>query len=188
MSSVRLAPALDLPLDGVGEPADARTQVLRLFDENATGLRRYARSAGLTTDEAEDVVQEAFLSLFRHLRGGGSQANLHGWLVVVTHRLSLKQRERRARRDRREAPLEPAATHMMTGTDDDPEAILADGRRRRRLRAVVRALPARDRQCLYLRAEGLPYRDIARTLGVSLGTVAKLLARSVLRLSNAIQE
>jgi len=50
---------------------------------------------------------------------------------------------------------------------------------------VIRALPARDRHCLFLRAEGLRYRDIAETLGMSLGGVAKSLARSVTRLMNA---
>ena len=50
---------------------------------------------------------------------------------------------------------------------------------------VVQALPARDRRCLLLRAEGLRYRDIANTLGMSLGGVAKSLARSIGRLVNA---
>jgi RNA polymerase sigma-70 factor (ECF subfamily) len=50
------------------------------------------------------------------------------------------------------------------------------------LQGQIEALPERDRQCLLLRAEGLPYRDIARVLGVSLGFVAKSLARSFGRL------
>ena len=43
----------------------------------------------------------------------------------------------------------------------------------------------RDRQCLFLRAEGLRYRDIARTLDLSLGGVAKSLGRTMTRLTNA---
>ena len=67
----------------------------------------------------------------------------------------------------------------------NPEQQLADDRRVRRLRAVVRALPERDRQRLFLRAEGLGYRDIAKTLNISLGGVAKSLARTMTRLTNA---
>jgi len=67
----------------------------------------------------------------------------------------------------------------------NPEQQLADDRRVRRLRAVVRALPERDRQCLFLRAEGLGYRDIAKTLNISLGGVAKSLVRTMTRLTNA---
>jgi RNA polymerase sigma-70 factor (ECF subfamily) len=46
-------------------------------------------------------------------------------------------------------------------------------------------MPERDRQCVYLRAEGLCYRDIARTLGISLGSVAKSLTRALTRLTSA---
>ena len=67
----------------------------------------------------------------------------------------------------------------------NPEVRLALAERARRVRSVFRALSARDRQCLFLRAEGLRYRDIARTLGISLGGVAKSLARSMSRFVNA---
>jgi RNA polymerase sigma-70 factor, ECF subfamily len=67
----------------------------------------------------------------------------------------------------------------------DPEQQLSDDRRRQRLCQVLRAMPERDRQCVYLRAEGLCYRDIARTLGISLGSVAKSLTRALTRLTSA---
>jgi DNA-directed RNA polymerase specialized sigma24 family protein len=38
---------------------------------------------------------------------------------------------------------------------------------------------------LFLRAEALGYRDIAKTLNISLGSVAKSLARTMTRLTNA---
>jgi RNA polymerase sigma-70 factor (ECF subfamily) len=166
---------------------NAQVEVLRLFDECAPDLRRYVRSCGLAPDAAEDVVQEAFLALFRHLCLGGSRSNLRGWLVQVCFRSALKHRERQARRDRRETTWDPALVDGAIDPAADPETRLSDDQRQRRLRAVVRALPERDRQCLSLRAEGLPYRDIARTLGVSLGTVAKSLARAAARLSNAMR-
>jgi len=176
-----------LPDDAAASPTVQR-EVLQLFDECAPGLRRYVRSCGLTPDAAEDVVQDAFLALFRHLCLGGSRRNLRGWLVQVCYRSALKQRERGARRDRRETPWAPHLVNTAIDPTDSPEARLSAHRRQRRLRAVVRALPWRDRQCLYLRADGLPYRDIAKALGVSLGTVAKSLARAVTRLSSAVHE
>ena len=54
------------------------------------------------------------------------------------------------------------------------------------MRAVLRAMPERDRQCVYLRAEGLRYREIANVLGMSLGGVAKSLARAIARLSAGV--
>ena len=69
----------------------------------------------------------------------------------------------------------------------NPEEQLVEDRRGRRLRSVLAALPERDRQCVYLRAEGLRYREIAKTLDISLGAVAKSLTRAMTRLTNAVE-
>jgi RNA polymerase sigma-70 factor (ECF subfamily) len=52
---------------------------------------------------------------------------------------------------------------------------------------VVDALPERERLCLHLRHDGLRYRDIAKVLDISLGAVAKLLARAIARLERTDQ-
>ena len=57
--------------------------------------------------------------------------------------------------------------------------------RQSRLRSVVAALSEQDRCCLHLRAEGLRYREIAEVLGISLGSVAASLGRSLERLMRA---
>lgn len=189
MSSPKMPlPSIDLPLP-VGLVADRRVddaavqaEVLRLFDECADGLRRYASAFGLTPAASEDIVQEAFLSLFRHLRLGRSRENLRGWLYRVVHNLALKQRER----GRRWLSVDAGALAIrLEDPEVNPEERLAEAQRRDRLRAVARALPERDRRCLYLRAEGLNYRDIAGTLGVSLGSVAKSLTRAFERLHHS---
>lgn len=182
-----LGVSLPASLAGYGAESTASTQedVLRLFDECAPGLRRYVSAFGLTTEITEDIVQEVFLELFRHLRLGRSRANLRGWIFRVGHNLALKHRERAARRHRWEGTWDVELVDRVIDPAANPEQQLADDRRVRRLRAVVLALPERDRQCLFLRAEGLRYRDIARTLDLSLGGVAKSLARSMTRLTNA---
>ena len=180
---------ISLPASLIGYGADSTTapqdEVLRLFDECASGLRRYVASFGLPAEVTEDVVQEVFLQLFRHLRLGRSRANLRGWIFRVGHNLALKQRAKAARRYRQERAWDVALANGVIDPAASPEQQLAHDRRRRRLLAVVRVLPERDRQCLFLRAEGLRYRDIARTLDLSLGGVAKSLARTMTRLMNA---
>jgi RNA polymerase sigma-70 factor (ECF subfamily) len=163
-------------------PRAADEEVLLLFDRCAPSLVRYVVSFGLSRQEAEDVVQEVFLALFRHLRLERSRRNLTGWLFQVAHNLALKQRRRMQRRptmawdDSANQCADPAL---------NPEMLLAQRERRERLAPVVQALPPRDRRCLLLRAAGLRYRDIAGIVGMSLGGVAKSLARSVTRLVNA---
>jgi RNA polymerase sigma-70 factor, ECF subfamily len=165
-----------------GEEA-LHTEVLALFDEHAPGLHRYVCSFGLGTDGARDIVQEVFLSLHRHLSLDRPRTNLKGWLFRVAHNLALKQRRTVSRR--MESALDDEFLDRLFDPAANPEERVASDQRRLRLRAVLRALPDRDQRCLYLRAEGLPYRDIGKALGISLGSVAKSLNRSLTRLMRA---
>lgn len=163
---------------------DAQAQTLRFFDEHAPRVHGYVRSFGLSPDAAEDVVQEVFLALYRHLLAGQPQHNMRSWLFRVAHNAALKHRQRA----RRQQPVGGAfddAVVLLADTADDPEQRMAADQGRQRLWAVVGALRERDRQCLLLRAEGLSYRHIAQTLGISLGSVAKSLARTFARLASA---
>lgn len=170
---------------GAESAASIQNEVLGLFDECAPRLRRYVGSFGLSVEATEDVIQEVFLQLFRHLQLGRSRANLRGWIFQVGHNLALKQRARMTRRQKTESTWDGSLEDLLIDPGFDPEQQLAEDRRGRRLRSVLHALPERDRRCLYLRAEGLRYRDIARTLDISLGSVAKSLTRAMARLMSA---
>jgi len=174
-----------VPVDVAGHGApDVEAEVLAHFDRSAPSLYRYARSFGFAQDEAEDIVQEAFLALFRHLRRGRDRQNLRAWLFRVAHNLALKQRRRaRSRVDR--ASWDDEAAAAACDPAPDPETRLVADERRQRLRAVVHALPEREQRCLRLRAEGLTYRDIAAIVHLSLAGVAKALGRAMTRLVNA---
>lgn len=158
---------------------------MRLFDSAAPGLRRYVRSCGVTQEAAEDIVQDAFVALFRHLQDGGARDNLRGWLARVSYRLALKHRQQLARRQRHEHAWDD--WRRYTHRSDNPEAQLTASQHDARVQAAFRALPERERQCLLLRAEGIRYRDIGKTLGISLGSVAKAIAYAIRRLSNAVE-
>lgn len=180
--------ALDLPLQSdratLAERENVRAEVLRLFDDCAPRLHRYACSCGLTPQAADDVVQDTFVQLYRHLCLGRSRQNLHGWLFTVCHRLARKHRARAAQRFGREGTLDADGPDATLDPADDPEQQFTRQDHSRRLRAAIRAMPERQRQCLALRADGLGYREIARALGISLGSVAKALAQAVFRLSH----
>lgn len=184
-------PALDLIVGSAAHArpatADVEATVLALFDAHASRLRRYVCRCGLTPDAADDVVQEAFVALFRHLQQGGNAENLPGWLVQVCFRLALKARHRSAKRSAQEASLD-AGAFDVADSSVSIEARLVTRQRRRWVSAVVQALPERDRQCLSMRADGVTYRTIARELGMSLGAVAKAVTRAAARLSRGMRE
>jgi RNA polymerase sigma-70 factor (ECF subfamily) len=57
--------------------------------------------------------------------------------------------------------------------DADPEQQAIARQRSLRLQAALARLPARQQECLHLRAEGLRYREIAEVLGAGVSTVAE---------------
>jgi RNA polymerase sigma-70 factor, ECF subfamily len=166
------------------KPSRLETEVMELYDQFHDPLLRYALSLGISFHDAEEVLQEAFLSLFRHLQSGKSRANLPGWLFRVTHNLGLKQRYVNLRSDAK-MTSDWATVKRQLDPSPDAEQELLSAQRRDRLMAVVHALPDADQCCLKLRAEGFRYREIASLLGMSLGAVSISLTRSLARLKRA---
>jgi RNA polymerase sigma-70 factor (ECF subfamily) len=167
-------------------PSELENEIIGLFDQMRGRILRYALSFGLPVTDAEEVLQEAFLALHQHLLRGKSRDSLPGWLFRVTHNLSLKRRSVIARTSG--GPLtEQAAAEPIVIADPQPgpEEQFSFRQQQDRLRSVVDALPEMDRACLHLRAEGLRYREIAEVLGISVGSVANSLVRSLARLSTA---
>lgn len=161
-------------------------EVLAVFDRLRDRLMIYLlRPNRLSVQDCEEVVQEAFLALFQHLRRGGSRQNLSGWLFRVVHNLGLK----RVQSFYRQSQTCVALTSEEVAADPglNPEDAFAQNERQRHLQAVVSALPEQDQRCLALRAEGLRYREIAGVLGMSLGAVAKSLERSLERIARVAE-
>jgi RNA polymerase sigma-70 factor (ECF subfamily) len=172
----------DLSLLGRPEPAPLpEDEVILLFNQLRDPLLRYTVSLGVGVADGEDLIQDVFISLFRHLQLGRSRSNLRGWLFRVAHNQALKHRGRALR-----LPLFPTdAPEVHASPDANPEERFVRGQRNRRLLSVVESMPEADRNCLLLRAEGLRYREIADALGMSLGAVSKSIARSFEKLNRA---
>lgn len=156
-------------------------EVVALFDEFRLPLLRYLSSFGLPLADGEEVLQEVFLSLFQHLQQGKSRENLRGWLFRVAHNLALKRRYR-AGRDLEQGTASPAIDPAP-----NPEDQMLTNQIRQRALQVAKALPEQDRRCLFLRAEGLRYREIAGILDMSLGAVSLSLTRSLARIARSTE-
>lgn len=167
-------------------PSAVEEQVVGLFDEVRVPLLRYLSAFPLAMSDSEDVIQEAFLSLFQQLQRGKTHQNLRGWLFRAAHNLALKRRMR-YRKAPENAGSFTEAEALMIDPGLNPEDQLAFNQTQRRLMAVVRALPEPHRWCLYLRAEGLRYREIAEMVGMSLGAVSLSLERCLALIARAAQ-
>src|SRR2546423_9451469 len=82
---------------GAADPV--RDEVLRRFDELRDPLRRYLLCSGARPADADDVLQDTFLQLHRHLEKGGDRSNLYGWVFQVARNL-LRDERKSARHQR----------------------------------------------------------------------------------------
>jgi RNA polymerase sigma-70 factor (ECF subfamily) len=154
-------------------------EVEALYLECRDDVYRYLVSFGLTPAQAQDATQEAFLRLHQEARRGGMPRHPRAWVFKVAHNAGLAERLRLVNRS---VALEPE----MEGAAHDPspsaERLAMERQDASRLRRAIAALSEQQRRCLYLRAEGLRYADIAGALGVGISTVAEFLARATARL------
>lgn len=165
-----------LPLPRLAQDTREATS---LYRELRKPLLRYLACLGLSADEAQDVVQDAFLTLHRHLASGGSQENIRAWLYRVAHN---RARNRQSSYDRRfAAPLDAAAAATLD--DATPERALLQKEKFRQLAGAIRELSRPERECLLLRAAGLRYREIGEVLDIATSTVGDAVDRAIKKLA-----
>jgi RNA polymerase sigma-70 factor, ECF subfamily len=133
-------------------------------------LRRYARALVGSTGDADDLVQDTLARAFDRLHLWRPERDMRVWLFSVMHNLFVDQG--RARRARPEAPLSDEA--LDAPATPEPGDVLE----RRRLSQALERLPAAQRQVVLLVAlEQLTYDEVARALGIPVGTVMSRLSR-----------
>ena len=150
----------------------------------------------LTRDEhdAEDVVQDAYLRAFKYFDGfNGSDART--WLLAIVRNTFYTWREKQTAR---EADVALAASDDPDGageidpadpSQESPSAELERDCDRRLVDRAIRALPVEFREVIVLRElEDLSYKEIARIVGVPLGTVMSRLARGRDRLRELLSQ
>jgi RNA polymerase sigma factor (sigma-70 family) len=152
---------------------------LRRFEEQISphlkSAYNLARWLTRSHEDAEDVVQEAFLrafSAFESFRGEDGKP----WLLTIVRNTSMtwlkRNRTAGAAIGFEEIPQDP------TEGSPDPEEILLISCDRQQVRQALEQLPSDFREAVVLREmEGLSYKEISATIGVPLGTVMSRLSR-----------
>ncbi|GAA4522063.1 MULTISPECIES: RNA polymerase sigma factor [Nonomuraea] len=154
-----------------------------LFDRHAPALRRYvARRLGPSL--ADDIVSDVFLTAFRRRhRYDTSHPDARPWLYGIAARLVSRQRRVEIRFYR---------ALVRTGVDEitEPYADRVDNRvsaQQAGLAAALSELSPGDREVLLLMAwADMSYEDVARALGIPIGTVRSRLHRARARTRQAL--
>jgi RNA polymerase sigma-70 factor, ECF subfamily len=150
--------------------------------------KRAFRFLGNTPD-AEDAVQDALLSAYRHLGQFRGQAQLSTWLTtIVTNaaRLQLRRRRRGSYLSLDEEQGKDGLTfsERLPDSKPSPEEVCSTAEARDRLIEGVKQLSPKLRRTLQLRdIDGLTTKEAALVLGVPQGTVKAQLARARAKLA-----
>lgn len=152
-------------------------QFAHLFDRHAPLIHRYiARRAG--HEVAEDLVAETFLAAFgARRRYLASYADARPWLYGIATKLIGQHRREEARQLRVRLAAVPERDDPGPGNKVAADVTAASVRGV--LAAALAGLPAADRDVLLLIAwEQLRYDEVARALGIPVGTVRSRLSRA----------
>jgi RNA polymerase sigma-70 factor (ECF subfamily) len=162
-----------------------KTRGIRLlYDAYYEILLLYANGITGDTGAAEDVVQECFISFWTRAHLQKLPDGLERYLFGAVKYASLNH----VRGTRRRQNLHAAASREMTPHDEAP----LSGDEANDMAAVfaaINCLPAeRRRVFLMICVDGLSYKEVAATLGISLNTVKTQMARAVKFLRENLKE
>ena len=159
--------------------AGAEGQVTALYQAHATGLVRLAMLMLGDQSSAEDVVQDAFLGLYRRwgaLSDPGRAVAYARSSVLNGCRDVLRRRSRKV----------PAALLEPDAESAEARALL--GEEHREVLAALRRLPDRQREAVALRyCLDLPVDEVAAVMGISPGTVKSATSRGIAAITRTLK-
>jgi RNA polymerase sigma-70 factor (ECF subfamily) len=160
-----------------------QAEVTRAFEDAREDIYRYLLTLGLPPAQAQEATQEVFLRLYLSLQDGAQIDNTRAWIFRVARNLGLDMRAKH-----QPLPIVPALEAVLRDTARSAEADLLERERMKQLTGAWKTLSPQQRECLQLRAEGLRYREIAQTMGITISSVREFLSRAILRLQRAVHE
>jgi RNA polymerase sigma factor (sigma-70 family) len=153
------------------------------------------RRAGLDDDQASDVFQEVFTTLFQKLNDIEDPDRLHAWLVTTARRKTWRLISKKR-----------LTGQMQSGDDDDgsaeeiaripddaplPDETLLKLEEQHRVRTALSGLEERCRKLLtmlFYQSETPSYSEIAVSLGISEGSIGPTRARCLEKMLRLLDE
>ena len=166
-------------------------QLVRLYDQN---VLRLAMNLLRSPEDANDIYQEAFLRVYKHLHTFRFDCSFHTWLYRIVTNLCLDAlRKRRVRREEdtvvetSEGFLDRMDTVEESRADGDPQRQLMSRQLRTRIRQVLDGLTPRERAVFEMRHyQGLRLRAIGDMLGTSEEAAKNCLFRATQKMRAAL--
>jgi RNA polymerase sigma-70 factor, ECF subfamily len=150
-----------------------------LVERHAAAVLGVARARTGDPALAEEILQEAFVRMFKHLRRFRGESSLRTWLVRVSLNLATDAARRDPRRFESFAEPFPEPASLV----DDAEQAGMRTEEAARVRGALSRLPEPLRVTVSLRYDAdMSYAEIARELNIPIGTVSSRLAHALMLL------
>jgi RNA polymerase sigma-70 factor (ECF subfamily) len=159
--------------------------------------RAYSIALGLVRDEndARELVQEAFLRVYRGLATFEGGSSFFTWLYRIVTNLAIDLMRKPGRRDAELSDNQPAEDEgaelsFVSRIDGaDPIDVLRRREIAARIQAALDALPPYHRGVILMReVEGMSYEEMAQAMGVSKGTIMSRLFHARQKLQRALAD
>jgi RNA polymerase sigma factor (sigma-70 family) len=178
---------VETPPDETGLVEEARRGSASAFEAllrmHQTVAFRTAFAITRSAEDAEDVLQTAFLKAHRSLPGFRAGSAFRPWLIAI---VANEARNRRRGTIRALRLVDQAG---VASAAPSAESVAVDTDERRRLIAAVEGLPAEDRLAVVSRYfVGLSFEETAAVLGVRLGAAKMRVRRALERLRRTLEE
>jgi RNA polymerase sigma-70 factor (ECF subfamily) len=160
--------------------------LMRRYNER---VYRAARAIVRDEHEAEDVMQQAYVNAFTHLRQFNGAARFSTWLTRIAVNESLARMRRRGKYEEFDDERSNVEPFMSSTPADNPERQAFTAELRGLLEWAIDTLPDGMREVFVLReVEGLSTEEVAESLGVSADVVKTRLSRGRAALRRALLE
>ncbi|GAA1294246.1 RNA polymerase sigma factor [Saccharothrix xinjiangensis] len=182
-----------------GRPSDAelvgrvstgdRAAFGALYDRYARPAYSLARRVCVDPGLAEDVVQEAFLALWRNPSGyDRSRGGFSTWLMTVVHHRAVDAVRRENTQRKRNVPLTDEVSEHNAPFAEGADGEALTGVVGAEVRAALRGLPEDQRQVIALAyLGGYTQAEVAKLTGIPLGTVKSRTFTAIRRLRTTLR-
>jgi RNA polymerase sigma-70 factor, ECF subfamily len=151
--------------------------------------RLYRTARAITRDdaEAEDVMQQAYVNAYAHLRQFNGKSRFATWLTRITINEALARVRRRRRYEPFDEEVFDAEARMPSNPSESPERQTLAAELREVLEEAIDGLPDGAREVFVLReVEGLNTAEVSDAMGVSEDVVKTRLSRARSRLRRVL--